>query len=210
MTLATLDHKELTRLCGTEVPEILVVVAKHEVLDIDSKTIAELLGVTQGEIEELQKDGTYQKVLLLLKSSASQARVDTELGYDALEQLAVNRLLERVPFERDADFLLKVATMANRATRRTKGPTPLDPSQAGTRVPITLTQRFVRKVASDGGQEVIEERQVRLNGNHTNPTFADVDSLFNVTTKPYLDKPMEVKTQSVEPTVDDLMRGLDN
>lgn len=207
MSLMTLNPAELSRQCGETVPEIYSVIAKHEVLEMDARTIGELLGVTQIEIEELQKDQLYQKVLMLLKASASQARVDAELGYDTLEQMAVNKLIERVPFERDTDILLRVASMANRATRRTKPQNVLDPASAGIRVPLTLTARSVRRLHGNGTQELVEERQVSLNGGHTNPTFADVDALLQVSARPFInDKKMQIETHMAgDPSVDDLM-----
>lgn len=207
MSLMTLNPAELSRQCGEAVPEIYVVIAKHEVLDMDARTIGELLGVTQAEIEQLQEDQLYKKVLLLIKSSASQARVDAELGYDTLEQLAVNKLIERLPFERDTDVLLRVASMANRATRRTKPGNVLDPSSAGVRVPLTLTARSVRRLHGDGTQSLTEERSVSLNGGHVNPTFADVDALLQVSARPFMgDKVMQIETHTAgDPSVDQLM-----
>lgn len=212
MSLMTLNSAELSRQCGEEVAEIYVVIAKHEVLDMDAKTIGELLGVTQDEVVQLQQEPLYQKVLTLLKASTSQARVDAELGYDTLESMAVTKLIERMPFERDVDTLLKVATMANRATRRTKPVGPLDPLAAGVRVPLTLSMRTVRRLHSNGSQEHIEERQVSLDGGHTQPSFADVDSLLQVSPRPFMgDKQMIIETQTPgDPSVDDLMRELDS
>jgi len=206
--LGKLDQAELTRQCGEEVPEILIIVAKHAVLDMDSKTIGELIGVSTEEIESLQDDPLYKNVHLLLKAATSGARVNAELGWDSLEEIAISRLLERVPLERDADFLLKVAAMANRATRRTK-PEALDPGKVGTRVPLTLTARVVRRLHGDGSQE--EASEVTISGSHTNPTFADVDGLLSVSQKPFMDKPMQIATHSTaDPTADELYAGFDN
>lgn len=206
VSLMTLNPAELSRQCGEPVAEIYVVIAKHEVLDMEAKTIAELLGVTTQEIETLQQEPLYQKVLMLLKAAQSQSRVNAELGWDALEDIAVSKLLERVPLERDGDFLLKVAAMANRATRRMKPTGHLDPLSAGVRVPLTLTARSVRRLHGNGTQELIEERSVSLNGGHTNPTFADVDALLQVSQRPFMDKQMQIETHgTADPTVDDLM-----
>lgn len=206
MSLMTLNPAELSRQCGEPVSEIYVVIAKHEVLDMDAKTIADLLGVTQEEIEKLQTEPLYQKVLMLLRAAQSRNRVDSELGWDELESIAVSKLLERVPLERDGDFLLKVATLANRATRRMKPQGHLDPLTAGVRVPLTLTARSVRRLHGNGTQELVEERSVSLNGGHTNPTFADVDALLQVSQRPFMDQKMQIETHgTADPTVDDLM-----
>lgn len=207
MSLMTLNPAELSRQCGEPVAEIYVVIAKHEVLDMDAKTIAELLGVTTPEIEQLQQDALYQKVLMLIRAASSRNKVDSELGWDELEAIAVSKLLERVPLERDGEFLLKVAAMANRATRRMKPSGPLDPMAAGVRVPLTLTARSVRRLHGNGTQELIEERQVSLNGGHTNPSFADVDALLQVSQRPFMnDKVMQIETHGVgDPSVDELM-----
>lgn len=196
----------LSRDLQEEVEDVMVVIGKHEVQGFDSRTIADLLGVTQEEIEQVQALQLYKNMLLLMKVEASKGRVATDLTWDGIEEVALTRLFERVQLERDSEFLLKVAAVANKAQRRTRPDQVLDPAAAGSRIPLTLTRRVVERVGSDGSTERGVEETMRINdGRMVHPTFGDVDKLLSVSPKQYLPKDVAVKTVSHDPTVSELM-----
>lgn len=204
MSVIDINAASLSRDLQRPVPEIYVVVAKHEVLGLDGITIRETLGLTLQEWEELQRDEVYKSVLILLRAEHARTRVDTDVTYDALEELAVRRLYERVQHERDGDFLLKVAAVANRAQRRGNGSSNvLDPSAHALRVPLTLTRRVVNRLHSDGSQEREETQQI-TSGRVLNPSFREVDDILNVSAKPAMPKRMEIKTFTPEPDFNEL------
>lgn len=206
MSLITMTAETLSRDLGEPVEEVMVIIGKHEVQGFDSRTIAELLGVTQEEIDEVRGLQLYKNMLLLMKVEDSTSRLKSDNTIDAIEEVALERLFDRVKVERDAEFLLKVAAVMNKMTRRTKPNQVLDPAAAGTRIPLTLTRRVVERVGSDGGAERETTEQMRINdGRMVHPSFGDVDALLSVSPKPFLPKDIEVRTTQIDPTADDLL-----
>jgi hypothetical protein len=211
LSLVSLTPETLSRDLGEPVEEVMVIIGKHEVMGFDSKSIAELLGVTQEEVDQVRELQLYKNMLLLMKVEQSKGRIDTDNYWDAIEQVGLERLFERVKIERDGDFLLKVAAVANKAQRRTRGEQVLDPAAAGTRIPLTLSRRIVKKLHSDGTSEEGIEETMRINdGRMVHPTFGDVDALLSVSQKPFLPKDIAVKTVVHDPTVEELMDGFES
>lgn len=207
MSLLSMTADSLSRDLGEPVEEVMVIIGKHEVQGFDSKTISELLGLTLTDIESVQATQLYQNILLLMKVEYSKGRVGVDLSWDGIEEVALERLFERVKVERDGDFLLKVAAVANKAQRRANPNKVLDPANAGTRIPLTLTRRTVERFGADGSREVGREETMRINdGRMTQPTFGDVDALLSVSQKPFMPKDIEVKVTHVDPTADDLLQ----
>ena len=187
----------LSRDLGETVEEVMVVIGKHEVMGFDTKSISESLGVAQEEIEAVRELQLYKNMLLLMKVEHSNSRIKSDSTIDAIEEVALERLFERVKLERDGDFLLKVAAVMNKMTRRTKPDNVLDPSQMGTRIPLTLTRRVVDRVSSDGSRETGTEEELRIgDGRMVHPTFGDVDALLSVSQKPFLPKDIQAKVVS--------------
>jgi hypothetical protein len=79
-------------------------------------------------------------------------------------------------------MLLKIAAVANRATRRAAPPKEavLDPSQAGHRVPLTLTRRYTEKLNGSGAvtERIQEQRISVLDGSAINPSFKEVSEIL--------------------------------
>lgn len=184
---AALTVDSLKVILGREVEEIHLTVAKSSVLGLDPETIANTLGVPRAEIEELMESSDYKDVRLLVGAEQAKDRVERDLGWDGIENAALRKLQRRTELENDTDTILRIAAVANRATRRTAPPKEslLDPSQAGARVPLTLTRRFTEKL--NGAGQTIERTETQqisvLNGSAVNPSFKEVNSLLqgNVT-----------------------------
>lgn len=180
-TALTVDS--VRQMIGRDVEEINLTVAKSNALGLDSETIAHSIGVPKEEIEELMESQDYKDVRLLVGASMLQDRVERDTGWDGIESSAVEKLSRRVKLENDTDTLLRIAAVANRATRRTaphKEAGPLDPSQAGHRVPLTLTRRYTEQLGADGTVTRTETQQISvLNGSAVNPKFEDVKNLLS-------------------------------
>lgn len=180
---AALTTDSLRTILGREVEEIHLTIAKSSVLGLDPETIAHTIGIERAEVEELMTTQDYKDIRLLVGAENLKDRTERDSGWDGIENAAVRKLQRRTELENDTDTLLRIAAVANRATRRTAPPKesgPLDPSQAGARVPITLTQRYTEKLNSNG--QLIERSQTRhisvLDGSAVNPNFAEVKSLL--------------------------------
>ena len=177
-----LTKDALEKILGREVEEIHLTVAKSVVLGLDLDTIAATLGVDKAELEELAETQEYKDIRLLVGTEYMQARVERDTGWDGIEQKALQNLAKRVERETDTDTILRIAAVANRATRRTAPPKEaiLDPSQVSQRVPLTLTRRYTEKL--NGAGQTIERSTTQqisvLDGSALNPSFKEVNELL--------------------------------
>lgn len=195
---AALTIDSLQTILGRQVEEIHLTVAKSSVLGLDPDTIANTLGVAKADIDELMETSEYRDVRLLVGAEQAKERIERDYGWDGLESTALKKLGRRAELENDTDTLLRIAAVANRATRRTAPPKEslLDPSQAGARVPLTLTRRFTEKLNSSGqvierseSQSVTSQQISVLNGSAVNPTFKEVNSLLQGESDPPTQSP---------------------
>ena len=173
--------ESLAVILGRPVEEIHLTVAKSNVLGLDPETIANTLGVESAEILELMATQEYKDVRLLVGAEEAKNRIDRDSGWDGIESNALTKLARRVMLENDTDTLLKIAAVANKATRRTAPAKDhiLDPSQAGARVPLTLTRRFTEKLNNNGSIERSVTQQISvLDGSAINPDFKDVSQIL--------------------------------
>lgn len=193
----TLDS--LKSILGREVEEIHLTVAKSNALGLDSEVIARTLGVAEIEVKALMESADYKDIRLLVGAEQAKERIERDCGWDEIESIALRKLRRRSELENDTDTLVRIAAVANRATRRVAPPreSVLDPSQASARVPLTLTRRFTDKL-NDAGN-VIERTEIQqisvLNGSAVNPTFAEVNSLLQGQAPPPAKSPLTSQAQ---------------
>jgi hypothetical protein len=204
--LLEITTDSLKRDLGIEVPEIYVVIAKHSVMGMDRESIIELLGCESGDLTEVESDENYRLIRQYVAGRYAQMGVDQTAGWDQIENIAIQNLVKRLPFEKDGDFLLRVAAVANKAQRRHQKQTGiLDPSLRTGRTVITLTQRLTQKL--NGQEELQETRQLSISdGSMQNPNFDEVDSLLSVSSRPVLPKNIEIKTRSRDLDLEELTR----
>jgi hypothetical protein len=181
MSLMAVTSKSLSQDLGKEVPDIYVVVAKHSVMGSLPESICEVLSCSREELTEIENDSLYKEVRQLIGAIQLQSKADSETGWDALEQMAVKKLVEKINFEKDSEFLLRVAAVANKAQRRSAPQQGvLDPSSAGQRTTINLTTRFLQRLTATG-PELMKETHLSIgDGSMTNPKFEEVDDLLSV------------------------------
>lgn len=202
MSLIDLTHESLGRMIGQEIPESYVLIAKNSVMGLAGPAIAELLGVTPEEILEIESDELYRHARLIVAAHYNSDQVEVDLSWDALESKALAKLLKRVDYEQDVDTNLRIATMANRAQRRTTLPQnrPLDASRAGETVQLTLTKRVIERF-SDRGSEVETTQQLSVrDGGASNLTFEDLDRHLGVSARPRI--PANLSFRTSEPNLD--------
>lgn len=207
MNMMTMNAESLSKDLNESVPELYVLIAKNAVAGIDSQGIAELMGVSRAEVDEITETQLYKDCRLLLAQEFARGRMEADFSWDSLEQHALKNLSKRIQFEQDPEFNLKVAVMANKAQRRiTGGKEVLDPSQGGVRVPLNLTSRIVKRLNQKTGEASIEEtRTVSLtDGSAVNPSFEDIDKMFGVSARPAIAANATSRTQDADFTVDDL------
>jgi len=181
VNLANVTHKSLTQSLGQEVPEVYVVIAKHQTSGFSNEQIAEIIGCESTEIDEIESDELFTTVRQTLGAMVAANQADQAHIWDSLEVIAGRRLLDRIEMERDPEFLLKVAATANRMNRRAKPQGGvLDPIRTG-KAAVTLTSRMVEKITAAGHRSVMSERTLSIHdGSMANPTFAEVDELLAI------------------------------
>lgn len=205
MSVIDLNHDSLGKLVGEEVPEMYVLIAKNSVMGLAGPQIADILGVEAGQIDEVEADPIYQKIRLIIAAKHNESKMDADLSWDKLEALALKGLMKRAEFETDVDVNLRIATMANRAVRRTALPTnnPLDASRAGEVVRLKLTTRMIERFTDQGTteREISQTRQVSLrHGEASNITFEDLDKHLGVSARPRIPENLTFRTS--EPDLD--------
>lgn len=183
MNLANITSATLTQQLGQEVPDVYVIVAKHKVAGLDDESIAEVIGCAPEDIAEVESDELYKQIRQIIGVLVAQAHADQPIMWDAIENVAGQRLLERLSHSSDPDFLLKAAATANRMTRRQKHRDAiLDPSHGTGKAAVTLTQRMVQKITERGHRTtVVEERRLSIHdGSMSNPSFDEVNDLLAI------------------------------
>jgi hypothetical protein len=208
MSMMSSTPESLSRETGLEVTEIHVLVAKNSIAGIDSQGIAELLGVSKNDVDEIQAEEAYKSARLLLATDYSRQQLNKDFGWDDIESTALSNLAKRVHLERDTETLLRIAATANRAQRRVavQNRDVLDPALGGNRVALNLTQRITERLAANGDRTRVTEKQISvLDGSAKNPTFEDIDSLLGVSRKPMIPGNMKIQTHDADFGVDDLV-----
>jgi hypothetical protein len=216
VTLMTMTSDSLSQQIGKDVPEVYVIIAKHNVLGMDDEGIKEVIGCTMAELQEVLDDPIYREVRLILGAVHAQGIVDQTTGWDSLEERALKNLSRRIDLpNQDQDFVLRVAAIANKASRRAKAGLPdgvLDGTQAKT-AKISLTTRLVRSFARDGAEtQTIEKKLSIEDGTMVNPSFDEVDDMLSVSNTPSLPIQIEAKAApnvSFDDLDDEMNRRLD-
>lgn len=207
MSMMDMTVDSLTKTIGEPVPEMYVIIAKNSVVGLDAIQIAELLGVTRAEIEEVLRDETYKSVRLLIASEYAKESLDADFSWDAIESASLKNLAKRVPHTQDTDQLLRIAAVANKAQRRHRdlGPKVLDPSIGGVRIPLVLTERIVRKLQANGDATETRERRLSLtDGSAGNPSFLEVDKMLGVTARQQIGDKVKIRTHEPDFGLEDL------
>lgn len=181
-----------------EIAEEVLVIAKLAVNGMDSESIAQILGSTREEVDELLQTQDYKDVRLLVGVEHARLRSGNDHTWDGIENTALEGLAKRVHLERDTDTLLRIAAVANKAQRRlsTNREHVLDPANALTRIPLKLTQRFTEKLNSDGSRERSVDQEISVvNGSAKTPSFDSINEIFAIRGAP-IHAPVETNRPS--------------
>ena len=208
MLLADMTGTSLSKSLQMEVPEEYVVLAKHQAMGFDDESICEILSCEQIDLDTAKEDPVYKAVKAVVVSASAQQTLKQSQGWDALEITALDKLVERIKHEKDTEFLLKVAAVANRATRKTQvDDRTLDPMGKGVSR-ISLTSRLVQRITSHGAEQ-IEERELSITrGSMGRATFKEVNELLDVKPTPLLPLELAAQTHVRDPRPEDLIDDL--
>lgn len=210
--LHDITTKSLQEFLGREVPEIFVIIAKHSVLGVDSESIRELLNCSGEDLREVEDHEDYKAIRQYIAGRYAEMSVSQTTGWDQIENIAIENLVKRMPFEKDSEFLLRAAAVANKAVRKhQKDSGILDPSIRTGRTVITLTRRLTQRLTGPGGGTEEEVSRLSISdGSMGNPSFEEVNDMLSVTGKPILTKAMQLKLKTKDPTIEELERFMDD
>lgn len=211
MHLADMNGESLSKELQMEVPDEYVIIAKHMVMGLDDEAICEILSCELIDLETAKADPVFRSAKAMVVNAHANQNLQQTAGWDALESTALEGLLKRVKYEKDPEFLLKVAAVANKAVRKTapKDSNVLDPMGKGV-TRIQLTSRLVQRInQGTGTAEQVQERELSItDGSMGRASFDEVNQLLDVKPQPVLPKALEISTHQAEPQQDELLAAL--
>jgi len=194
LTLYAMNGATLSKELGQEIDDMYVVIAKHSVMGLDDAAIQDIVDCSAEDMATLRDDPIYKMVRAYVAAANANQLAQQSVGWDTVEQLALAGLVKRMEFEKDPNFILKAAAVANRATRRVSNQNVLDPSKTG-RTTIVLTERLVNRLNRTGQVEEERTRQLSIHdGSMSRPGFDELDNMLNVRNTPVLPKAVEIST----------------
>ena len=204
MNLASITSESLSRQLDKEIPPSYIIVAKHDIMGTSDESLCEMIGVSPADLAEVKADSLYEEVRLHIGALMAEAQATRVYGWDGLESKALEKLAEKIEYQNDPEFLLKVATLANRAQRRGGNNVGvLDPSK-NNRTTIVLTERLVQRFKGH-----TEERTRELSihdGSMERVSFDDVNSMLEIKNAAPIPSARRITTR--DPTVEELMRDM--
>lgn len=190
-----------------EIPDVHMLVAKNSVLGLDSHGIAEILGVDVQEILDIEGDQEYKEVRVHIAAHYNNAQIERDFNWDDVEGKALKILGRKLDGGNvDTETALKMAAVANRATRRHKSPVnrTLDAGGVGQQVKLTLTRRMIERLTSDGGSSRESTQEISITGGDiSNPSFADIDQHLGVTARPRIPSNLSFRVSEPAHTPDE-------
>lgn len=146
-----------------EIPDVYFSIARALDKGISPSGIGKVFDYPIEEVTALLAEPDFMRLKSWYSELSQRRSLDSDDNWDSLEGKAIHNLGKIIEHNRDPDFNLKVASVANRAQRRHRAPTstPLDPNNAGKTVNISFQKRFV-KVLENG--YVAEEMKIEASG----------------------------------------------
>lgn len=124
-------------------------VGRLEARGIDDATICDMFQLSAAELEQLRAEPEYKPALAVGQQQQVERPLRVDDSWDDVEDVALHKLRSTVHNEYDSDRLLKIAAVANRATRRSERAKSgqLDATDATSSVVhINLSPRFVQQL----------------------------------------------------------------
>lgn len=98
--------------------ELLQRIAWMAAHDVSAVQIAAAFGISEEKLALIRGTDEYASALQKVLLQKHAREIDTEDDWDSIEKQALSVVKENIRFNRDPDFALKVARVANDATRR--------------------------------------------------------------------------------------------
>lgn len=137
-------------------------IARMAAFEISQAQIARALGLTEGRISQIVETDEYKNVLASISTEYFEQNQSLNDGWDTLEANALNNLLTNLAWNRDPEFALRAAAVANKANRRGDVSNRTIDGQTGARAIFHLTTHFIEKLqqnfyGSENGKDKSKE-----------------------------------------------------
>lgn len=128
-------------------------IAKLMVAGVSQTQIAQAVNLTDGRISQLLSDEAFLQTLELVAAEKAEQHTEIANGWDSIEAKALEIVKDNLKWNKNPDFALKAAMVANRAARRNNMPhpsqnIPLEPGKAGPRVVINLGNQYLMQIGA--------------------------------------------------------------
>lgn len=131
--------------------EVLARIAQLALMEVPNRQIAQAVRLSDGRISQLQATDEYKAVLAEMSVEHYEKQKVVNDGWDMLEAKAINGLMVHMNMTSDPNLMLRVAAVANKATRRGQFQNnPLNAAgAAGARVVIQLQNSFIDRLQNN-------------------------------------------------------------
>lgn len=120
-------------------------IARMRLHEVPLSEIAAIVGISESRISQICATEQYQEIYSKLAYEIVEQYNTLNDGWDSVEALALDCVVKHLEWQKDPDFALRAATMANRANRRGRfNNVPLQ-GRTDVRAVINLSAKFVQK-----------------------------------------------------------------
>lgn len=133
-------------------------IASMVAMGVPDTQIAEAVALSPGRISQIKDDTVFQEMLAAKYAARMEENAQFDSSWDSVEKQSLKVLNDTLKYNRNPEFALKVAMVANKAQRRGQQNVTL-PTHMGDRVVINLNASFVGKLQQiNTGQVNVEQR----------------------------------------------------
>jgi hypothetical protein len=125
-------------------------VAKMLSLGVAESDVAEVVGVTPAAISQLKTRADFAEVFSAEMSRVYEEQRELNEGWDSIEKKALRVIDDNLKWNKNPDFALRAAMVANKANRRGSQNQPIDVGRMGSRAVVQLNVAFVNKLQGHG------------------------------------------------------------
>lgn len=162
--------------------------------------IATACGITTQVLEKVYEKDAYKEEIAKITEQAFDKYNTLNEGWDMVENLAMNAVIEHVQKMPDPDFALRAAAMANKAQRRGRHNNTPIAAIPNSQVTIQLTANFADKMQQNFD---VEERKSETIEQKDNNFLAPkkVQELLGKVVKPSLEKELDSEFGDFQPAM---------
>lgn len=172
--MANLDHSAER---GDKLKKLAVFLAHG----VNQTQAGSAVGFSPAVVTQLLGNSEFQALVSTEEESITQGYIDINQSYDTLERKALSNLESTLKYSQDPDLNLRIAMLANKATRRgtSYGNHPLN-GAAGGKVVLNLSLSYVNMVNGDKTPEKKEAADDEpIEGSLVETTVKKVNNFLN-------------------------------